>query len=74
MDTAPLIASLVLAGVFLVAGLSKLAPCPGSRQAVIDFGVPAPLTTPLGILLLAVAELAVAATLIPSHGAATVPA
>ena len=74
MDTARLIASLALAGVFLVAGLSKLADRPGSRQAVIDFGVPVPLATPLGILLLAVAEFAGAATLIPSGGAATVPA
>ena len=69
MDTARLIASLALTGVFLVAGLPKLADRPGSRQAVIDFGVPTPLK-----ILLPLADLAVAATLIPSRGAATVPA
>ena len=74
MDTARLIASLALAGVFLVAGLSKLADRQGSRQVLMDFGVPVPLASPLGILLLAEADLAVAATLIPSRGAATVPA
>ena len=72
MDTAPVIASSVLTGVFLVAGLPKLAHCPGSRQALMDFGVPVPLTTSLKILLL-LAELAGAATLISSRGAATVP-
>jgi uncharacterized membrane protein YphA (DoxX/SURF4 family) len=70
MDTARLIASLALAGVFLVAGLSKLADRQGSRQVLMDFGVP----VPLGILLLAVADLAVAATLIPAGRSATVPA
>jgi uncharacterized membrane protein YphA (DoxX/SURF4 family) len=69
MDTARLIARLALGGVFLVAGLSKLADRPGSQPAVIDFGVPTPLK-----ILLPLAELAVAATLIPSGGAATVPA
>jgi hypothetical protein len=62
MDTALLIASMVLAGVFLVTSLSKLADRPGSRQALMDLGVP----TPLGNLLLPLAKLAVASTLIPS--------
>ena len=66
MDTTFLIASLVLAGVFLVTSLSKLADCPGSRQALMDFGV----LTPLKILL-PLAELALAATLIPSGTGAT---
>jgi uncharacterized membrane protein YphA (DoxX/SURF4 family) len=69
MDSAPLTASLVLAGVFLVAGLSKLADGPGSRQVLMDFGVPTPLK-----ILLPLADLAVAATLIPSGSVATVPA
>ena len=69
MDTAPLIASLVLAGVFLVAGLPKLADCLGSRQALMDFRLPVPLK-----ILLPLADLAVAATLIPFDRSATVPA
>jgi len=55
---------LLLASVFLVAGVAKLADREGSRRALADFGVPAPLATPLGVLL-PLAELAVAAVLIP---------
>ena len=77
MDTVPLITTLVLAGVSLVASLSKLANRPGSRQAlmalVMDLGVPAPLATPLKILL-PLAELARTATSMPSGRSATVPA
>jgi uncharacterized membrane protein YphA (DoxX/SURF4 family) len=69
INTALLIARLALGGVFLVADLSKLADRPGSRQALMDFSVPVPLK-----ILLPLADLAVAATLIPSRGAATVPA
>ena len=58
-----LLARLVLTSVFVVAGLTKLADLAGSRQAVRDFGVPARLTTPLG-LLLPLAELAVAIALL----------
>ena len=68
-----LIARLLLALVFLVASVAKLADRVGSRQALMDLGVPAPIATRLKILL-PLAELAVAATLIPSRGAATVPA
>ena len=64
MNIALLIARLVLAVVFVVAGLTKLADRAGSRQALIDFGVPARLATPGG-LLLPLAELAVAVALIP---------
>ena len=64
MEIALLIARLLLAGVFLVAGLAKLSDRAGSRQGMLDFGVPAALAAPLGILLL-LAELAVAAALIP---------
>ena len=63
MDAALLIARLVLAGVFTLAGVAKLADLKGSRQAIIDFGVPSAMGAPLG-LLLPLAELAVAATLL----------
>ncbi len=56
---------MLLALVFLVAGVSKLADRAGSRQAIVDFGLPSPLATPLGILL-PLAELTVAAALIPT--------
>jgi thiol-disulfide isomerase/thioredoxin/uncharacterized membrane protein YphA (DoxX/SURF4 family) len=65
MDTALLIARLLLALVFTLAGVAKLSDLKGSRQAITDFGVPSSLATPLGILL-PLAELAVAATLIPA--------
>ncbi|HEV2582620.1 MAG TPA: MauE/DoxX family redox-associated membrane protein [Ktedonobacteraceae bacterium] len=64
MNTALLIARLLLAAVFLVAGFGKLADLAGSRQALRDFGVPAVLANPFGVLL-PLAELAVAVALIP---------
>ena len=51
MDAALLIARLVLAGVFAVAGAAKLADLAGSRAAVEGFGVPARLAAPIGFLL-----------------------
>src|SRR6266571_3913788 len=63
MTLALLIARLVLSLVFLVAGFTKLADRTGSRQALLDFGVPARLATPGG-LLLPLAELAVAVALL----------
>jgi thiol-disulfide isomerase/thioredoxin len=62
---AMLFTRLVLAAVFAVAGVAKLADRAGSRQAIVDFGLPARLATPLGILL-PLYELAVAAALIPT--------
>ncbi len=59
-----LAARLVLAAVFVVAGLAKLADLPGSRQAMRDFGVPQPLAGLFGSLL-PIAELATAVLLIP---------
>lgn len=56
---------MLLALAFAVAGAAKLADRPGSRRAIADFGVPAALATPLGTLL-PLAELAVAAALLPS--------
>jgi peroxiredoxin len=64
MDFVLLVARFVLAAVFVVAGVAKLADRAGSRQALVDFGVPAALAAPMGILL-PLAELAVAAALIP---------
>jgi methylamine dehydrogenase accessory protein MauD len=65
MDIILLFARLLLAAVFAVAGIAKLADREGSRHAIIDFGLPATLAAPLGILL-PIAELAVAAALIPT--------
>src|SRR5438132_853184 len=63
-----LAARLALAGIFAVAGLAKLADLKGSRRAMRDFGVPARLATPAG-LLLPLAELAAAAALVPVESA-----
>src|SRR5215208_4599491 len=69
MDTALLlIARLLLALVFFVAGASKLADRKGSRQAMIDFGVPAAVATPLGVFL-PLSELTVVAALVPASAA-----
>jgi peroxiredoxin/uncharacterized membrane protein YphA (DoxX/SURF4 family) len=68
MDVALLLARLLLAIVFVVAGVAKLVDRAGSRQAVVDFGVPTPLAAPLGVLL-PLAELAVAAALLPASTA-----
>ncbi len=56
---------MLLALVFAAAGVAKLADLAGSRQAIADFGVPTALAGPLGILL-PLAELAVAAALVPT--------
>jgi thiol-disulfide isomerase/thioredoxin/uncharacterized membrane protein YphA (DoxX/SURF4 family) len=58
----------VLAGVFALAGVAKLADLTGSRAAVAGFGVPARLAPALGTLLPLV-ELAVASALIVSRSA-----
>jgi len=68
MDIALLLARLLLAAVFIVASLAKLADRAGSRQALIDFGVPAMLARSLSILL-PLAETAIAAALIPTISA-----
>ena len=65
MDLILLIARLLLAAVFVTAGLAKLVDRPGSRQAVTDFGLPAAIAGPLAILL-PLAELAVAVALVPT--------
>jgi len=68
MDAALLIARLVLGAVFTLAGVAKLSDLKGSRQAIIDFGVPSAIAAPLG-LVLPLAELSVAATLLAASTA-----
>lgn len=68
MGIALLLARLLLCVVFLIAGLAKLADLAGSRQALRDFGVPTRFASPLG-LLLPLAELAVAVSLMPAGSA-----
>src|SRR5690242_12665316 len=63
-----LLARVVLALIFVVAGLAKLADLAGSQQALRDFGVPAKLSRPLGVLL-PLAELVVAVALLPAVSA-----
>jgi methylamine dehydrogenase accessory protein MauD len=65
MDLLTLFARLLLAAVFAVAGAAKLADRAGSRRVAADFGLPAALSGPLGVLL-PLAELAVAVALIPT--------
>jgi len=68
VNFALLVARLLLALVFAAAGAAKLADRVGSRQAIVDFGVPSAIAAPLG-LLLPLAELAVAASLLPASTA-----
>jgi peroxiredoxin len=63
-----LVGRLVLAAVFVVAGLAKLADRHGARHAATDFGVPERLAGIFGIAL-PLAELAVAVALIPTSTA-----
>jgi peroxiredoxin/uncharacterized membrane protein YphA (DoxX/SURF4 family) len=56
---------MLLAAVFAVAGIAKLRDLEGSRAAMRDFGVPAKLAGPAGVLL-PVAELVVAIGLVPT--------
>jgi peroxiredoxin len=63
MNTVLLIARLLLTAVFAFAAIGKLLDRAGSRQAVVDFGVPDGLSGPVAALL-PVAELAVAVALL----------
>ena len=63
MDTLTLVAALILAGVFGVAGVAKLRDRKGTREAVRAFGAPA-LLVPAIALVLPLAELAVAGALL----------
>jgi uncharacterized membrane protein YphA (DoxX/SURF4 family) len=68
VDTTLLVLRLILAAVFLTAGLAKLADLPGSRAAVAGFGVPERAARPLGTAL-PLLELATALALLPAAGA-----
>jgi len=59
-----LMARLVLAGIFLVAGIGKLGDLPGSRQAMERFRVPVRFAALAG-LVLPVAEILIAIALVP---------
>ncbi len=63
MEIALLAVRLILAAVFGVAGVAKLADLSGSRQAIAGFGIPASLAAALSVIL-PIVELAVAAALI----------
>src|SRR5262249_22169115 len=65
MDTALVLARLVLAAVFAVAGFAKLADREGSRQGLEGFGLPTAVARPLS-LALPLAEIAVAILLLPT--------
>jgi peroxiredoxin/uncharacterized membrane protein YphA (DoxX/SURF4 family) len=65
MAAGVLAARLLLAAVFLVAGVAKLVDRAGARKAAADFGLPDRLATPVAFVL-PLAELAVAAALIPT--------
>ena len=64
MLIALIVSRLVLFIVFATAGFAKLSDPTGSRKAIIGFGAPTWLATPLGVLLPLV-ELTVAAILVP---------
>jgi peroxiredoxin len=68
LDVPLLVVRLVLAAVFVVSGVAKLVDRDGSRQALRDFGLPAVLTSPLGIAL-PVGELVIALALLPAVSA-----
>lgn len=61
-------AQIVLAAVFVTAGVAKLLDLRGARRALIGFGVPEGAAAVLG-LLLPLAELAVAGALVPAESA-----
>jgi len=63
VDAVTVVARIVLAGVFAVAGWTKARDPAGTRAAVRDFGVPAALAVPVAFLL-PVAELTVAILLL----------
>lgn len=65
MEIALVASRLILALVFLIAGVAKLADRAGARKSMIDFGLPPLLATPLG-LLLPICELICAGTLFPA--------
>jgi peroxiredoxin/uncharacterized membrane protein YphA (DoxX/SURF4 family) len=65
MNSVLLLARLLLSATFALAGISKLADRAGTRQSILDFGVPAFLASPL-VVLLPLLELLCAAALLPA--------
>jgi peroxiredoxin/uncharacterized membrane protein YphA (DoxX/SURF4 family) len=68
IDAVVFITRLLLAGVFLVAGLTKLGDRAGARRAIVDFGAPASVAAPLA-LSLALLEVAIAIALLRDDSA-----
>ena len=68
MSVAVSLSALVLAAVFAVAGVAKLADLAGTRRAIGEFGAPARLVPTLAVAL-PLAELGIAAALIPPGSA-----
>jgi uncharacterized membrane protein YphA (DoxX/SURF4 family)/peroxiredoxin len=68
MEIVVVLCRALLALVFLVAGLAKLADLPGSRKSMADFGVPKSLAGLFG-LLLPLGEIAIAIALLPGLSA-----
>ena len=64
METVLLVIRLAIAALFLVAGLAKLADAAGTRQAIVEFGLPDVFARPAAVLL-PWAEVAIAVALIP---------
>ncbi|HEX8194946.1 MAG TPA: MauE/DoxX family redox-associated membrane protein, partial [Pyrinomonadaceae bacterium] len=64
MEIVLLVARLILAAVFAVAGIAKLFDRAGSEKAIVDFGVPESVAKPFSILL-PLAEIATAILLLP---------
>lgn len=64
MDAILLVCRLALAAIFVVAAVAKAVNRDGSRRALAQFGVPAPVV-PAAVILLPLAELAVAVMLVP---------
>jgi uncharacterized membrane protein YphA (DoxX/SURF4 family) len=58
-----LVLRLILAGVFVVAGVAKFLDRPGSRRAIVEFGLPAWTAPPVAVLL-PLAEITVALLLL----------
>jgi len=68
MEVTLLVARVLLAAVFFLAAVAKLADRKGARRAALEFGVPAAVATPFAFLL-PLAELAVAGALLPGASA-----
>lgn len=73
VTTVVLLARIVLAAVFVVSAVAKFRDRPGSRQAVVGFGVPVRLAAPVAAAL-PVVELGCAGLLVVADPAATVGA